>query len=135
MTTLFNRLQPSENFCISVSDIAQFLNIPEQEIVRVECWKYIVFVHRRDIGGQFISYRKLRQWLIAIAHQIQKCSSLLELLKCLREISEDCQKHEKQYNSQHHQFLSQIWFQHWETIISQISQQKTYQNKLKHNSP
>ncbi|NEO29094.1 MAG: hypothetical protein F6K36_01260 [Symploca sp. SIO3C6] len=122
MTTLFTRLQPSENFHISVGEIAQFLNIPEQEIVRVEFWKYIVFVHRRDVGGQFISYRKLRQWLIAIAHQIQKCSSLLELLNCLTQISEDFQKHEKQYNSQHHQFLSHIWFQRWETIISQTNQ-------------
>ncbi|NET51974.1 MAG: hypothetical protein F6K09_25740, partial [Merismopedia sp. SIO2A8] len=60
MTTLFNRLKPAHNFHISVSDIAQFLNIPEHYIVRVECWAYIVFVHRRDVGGQFISYRKLR---------------------------------------------------------------------------
>lgn len=53
---------------ITVSEIAQFLNIPEHQIVRVEFWKYIVFVHRRDVGGQFISYRKLRQ-LIAMNNE------------------------------------------------------------------
>ncbi|NEO99028.1 MAG: hypothetical protein F6K58_10180 [Symploca sp. SIO2E9] len=117
MTRLFTRLQPSEQFHISVSDIAQFLKIPEDQIVRIECWKYVLFVHRCDVGGQFISYRKLRQWLIAVAHQIQKCFTLLELLNCLREISEDYQKHSKQYNAQHHQFLSQVWFHRWYTLV------------------
>ena len=116
MTNLFLRLQPAEKFRISLSDIAKFLNIPQQLIVRVECWKYVLFVHRRDVGGQFISYRKLRQWLIAVAGQMQKCSTLPQLLKLLIEIREDYQKHEKQYNALHHQFLSQIWFQRWETL-------------------
>ena len=114
MTNLFLRLQPSEKFRISISDIAKFLQIPQQLIVRVECWKYVGFVHRRDVGGQFISYRKLEQWLIATAHHIQKCSTLPELLKLLIEIREDSQKHEKQYDARHHQFLSQIWFQRWD---------------------
>ncbi|WP_446400273.1 hypothetical protein [Coleofasciculus sp. C1-SOL-03] len=35
----------------------------------MESWAYIVFVHRRDKGGQFISYRQLRQWFNAIACQ------------------------------------------------------------------
>ncbi|NEO99527.1 MAG: hypothetical protein F6K58_12770 [Symploca sp. SIO2E9] len=116
MTTLFNRLQPSQNFCISVSEIAKFLNIPQQLIVRIECWQYVLFVHRRDVGGQFISYRKLQQWLLATARQIQKCSNLLQLLDLLVEIREDYQKHEKQYSLKHHQFLSYIWFQRWESL-------------------
>ncbi|NEO31399.1 MAG: hypothetical protein F6K36_13380 [Symploca sp. SIO3C6] len=119
MTQLFNLLQPSQNFRISVSEIAKFLNIPEQLIVRIECWQYVLFVHRCDVGGQFISYRKLQQWLLATARQIQKCSTLLELLNFLVEIREDCQKHEKQYSAKHHQFLSHIWFQHWESLCSE----------------
>ncbi|NET06989.1 MAG: hypothetical protein F6K09_34020 [Merismopedia sp. SIO2A8] len=119
MSKLFNLLQPSQNFRISVSEIAKFLNIPEQLIVRIECWQYVLFVHRCDVGGQFISYRKLQQWLLATARQIQKCSTLLELLNFLVEIREDCQKHEKQYSAKHHQFLSHIWFQHWESLCSE----------------
>ncbi|NEO34652.1 MAG: hypothetical protein F6K36_30555 [Symploca sp. SIO3C6] len=44
MTSLFTRLQPARKFRISKSAIAQLLNIPKQLIVRVECWKYVVFV-------------------------------------------------------------------------------------------
>ncbi|NEP01388.1 MAG: hypothetical protein F6K58_22575 [Symploca sp. SIO2E9] len=120
MTTLFNRLQPNEKFRISVSDVAKLLRIPQQLIVRIECWKYVLFVHRRDVGGQFISYRKLSQWLIATAHQIQKCSTLQQLLKLLIEIREDSQKHEKQYSTQHHLFLSQVWFQRWNTLLPKL---------------
>ena len=60
MTTLFRRLQPAKKFRISVSEIAQLLKIPKHKILRVECWEYVIFVHRRDKGGQFISYRQLR---------------------------------------------------------------------------
>ncbi|NET03434.1 MAG: hypothetical protein F6K09_09205 [Merismopedia sp. SIO2A8] len=79
-------------------------------------------MHRCDVGGQFISYRKLRQWLIAVAHQIQQCLTLLQLLNCLSEIREDCQKYSKQYNWQHHQFLSQVWFQRWDILLQEQSQ-------------
>ncbi|NET05104.1 MAG: hypothetical protein F6K09_17390 [Merismopedia sp. SIO2A8] len=116
MSKLFNRLQPAEKFRISVSDVAKFLRIPQQLIVRIECWKYVLFVHRRDVGGQFISYRKLQQWLIATACHIQKCSTLPQLLKLLIEIRKDSQKYEKQYSPQHHLFLSQVWFQRWNTL-------------------
>ena len=60
MTALFRRLQPAQKFRISIYAIAQLLKIPKHLIVRVECWAYVVFVHRIDKGGQFISYRQLR---------------------------------------------------------------------------
>ncbi|NER27168.1 MAG: hypothetical protein F6J89_05895 [Symploca sp. SIO1C4] len=128
MTTLFNRLQPKDKFRISVSDVAKLLRIPQHLIVRIECWKYVLFVHRRDVGGQFISYRKLQQWLIATACQIQKCSTLPQLLKLLIEIREDSQKYEKQYSAQHHLFLSQVWFQRWNTLFPQ--QQSFFKSPL-----
>jgi hypothetical protein len=79
MTTLFRRLQPARKFRISIwaialgapaKLIAQFLKIPKHLIVRVECWAYVIFVHRTDKGGQFIRYRRLQHWLNAVAYQI-----------------------------------------------------------------
>ncbi|NEO33429.1 MAG: hypothetical protein F6K36_23985 [Symploca sp. SIO3C6] len=113
MTSLFIRLQPAQKFRISKSAIAQLLKIPKQLIVRVECWKYVVFVHRRDRGGQFISYRKLQQWLNATACQIQKCSTWQQLRQLWFAIEADYKKHEKQYQEQSYQFLSNIWTKHW----------------------
>jgi regulator of sirC expression with transglutaminase-like and TPR domain len=63
MTALFRRIQPFKKFRITAYIIARLLKIPRHLIVRIECWAYIIFVHRCDCGGQFISYRKLQQWL------------------------------------------------------------------------
>lgn len=79
MTALFQRIQPSKKFRITISSIARFLRIPKQLIVGVECWEYVLFVHRRDKGGRFISYRQLKEWQNAVACQIQNCSTLQQL--------------------------------------------------------
>jgi hypothetical protein len=109
MTTLFRRLQPAKKFRITISAIAQLLKIPKHLIVRIECWAYIIFIHRGDKGGQFLSYRKLQQWQNAIACQIQNCSTCQELRSLWLEIEQDCKKYKKQYNKKYQPFLSQIW--------------------------
>jgi hypothetical protein len=48
MTPLFRRLQPRQKFRITISAIAQLLKIPKHKILRIECWAYLVFVHRQD---------------------------------------------------------------------------------------
>jgi hypothetical protein len=109
MTTLFRRLQPAKKFRISLTCIAQLLKIPKHLIVRIECWAYVLFVHRRDKGGQFISYRQLRQWLYAGASQIQNCSTLQQLRSLWLAIEEDYKKHKQQYDKEYHPFLCRVW--------------------------
>ncbi len=113
MTTLFRRLQPAQKFRISVSCIAKLLKIPKHLIVRLECWAYVLFVHRRDKGGQFISYRQLQQWKNAVACQIQNCSTWEQLRSLWLAIEEDLEKHKKQYDDGHYPFLCKIWMQRW----------------------
>ena len=113
MTTLFRRLQPAQKFRITASAIAQSLKIPKHLIVRVECWAYVIFVHREDKGGQFISYRKLRQWLNAVACQIQNCSTCQQMRSLWFLIEEDCQNYKKQYDDEYHPFLLKIWTNRW----------------------
>ena len=67
MTILFGRINPAEKFRITKRQIAKFLRIPESLIVKIESWLYVLFVHRLDKGGQFISYRQLEQWKNAVA--------------------------------------------------------------------
>ncbi|NEP02840.1 MAG: hypothetical protein F6K58_30160 [Symploca sp. SIO2E9] len=120
MTSLFTRLQPAQKFRISIGDIANMLRIPQHLIVRVECWKYVVFVHRRDRGGQFISYRKLEQWKNAVACQIQKCLDIPQLRKLWLDILKDYRKYKKQYSKEIRQFLRQIRLQHWNTLLQKL---------------
>ena len=116
MTTLFSRLQPAQKFRISVACVAQVLKIPKHLIVRIECWAYVVFVHRTDKGGQFLSYRKLRQWQNAVACQIQNSFTWQQLRSLWQAIEDDFTKHKKQYDNEHHPFLCKIWTQRWQTL-------------------
>ena len=116
MTALFCRVKPQQKFRITEATIARFLKIPKHRIVRVECWKHVIFVHRRDIGGQFISYRKLRHWFNAVACQIQKCSTLEELGHLWNAIEFDFKKFKKQYEDSFLTFLQEIWLKRHEEV-------------------
>jgi hypothetical protein len=116
MTPLFRRLQPRQKFRITISAIAQRLKIPKHLIVRIECWAYIIFVHRHDKGGQFLSYRKLQQWQNAVACQIQNCSTWQQLRSLWFAIEADIKKHKNQYDDSHQPFLCKIWTQRWTTL-------------------
>jgi hypothetical protein len=98
MTTLFRRIKPAEKFRITKHQIAKFLRIPESLIVNVECWLYVLYVHRLDKGGQFISYRQMNQWKNAVACQMQKCSTSQQLQQLWNAILHDHTKHNSQYD-------------------------------------
>ena len=89
MSKLFRRLQPRQKFRITITCIALLLKIPKHKILRIECWAYIIFVHRQDEGGQFISYRKLQHWQNAAASQIQNCSTFQQMQSLWLAIAED----------------------------------------------
>ncbi|NER30696.1 MAG: LamG domain-containing protein, partial [Symploca sp. SIO1C4] len=69
-------------------------------------------------GGQFISYRKLQQWLNATACQIQKCATWQRQRQLWFAIEADYKKHKKQYQEQSYEFLSNIWIKHWHLLWS-----------------
>lgn len=116
MTPLFGRLQPATKFRITISCIAQLLKISKHLIVRIECWAYVLFVHRQDKGGQFISYRQLRQWLNAVACQIQKCFTWQQLRSLWLAIEADGKQYTSQYDDKYHPFLCKIWTKRWNTL-------------------
>ncbi|MGL5063345.1 MAG: hypothetical protein ACRC62_25475 [Microcoleus sp.] len=108
MTPLFRRIQPSKKLRITIRSIALALKISQNLIQRVECWANVVFVHRLDRGGQFVSYRKLVEWQNAIAHHIQTCPNFLELSQLATSIRCDSRKFNKQYCQQTIDFLLQM---------------------------
>lgn len=109
MTILFRRIKPHQ-FPITIDLIAKFLKIPKSLIVRAECWAYVLFVHRRDQGGQFISYRKLALWLKAVVSIIQTCTSLDDLWQVGLWIKQECEKFE--YDKPVLEYLRRVWAKH-----------------------
>lgn len=116
MTPLFCRLQPRQKFNITIGTIAQLLKIPKHLIVRVETWAYVVFVYRRDRGGQFISYRQLQQWQNAIACQIHNCTTWQQLRQLWLMIEHDYKQHNQQYDAERYTFLCNIWTKCWNRL-------------------
>jgi hypothetical protein len=122
MTALFRRIQPPQKFRLTKHQIAKFLRIPESLIVKVESWLYILFVHRLDKGGQFISYRQMEQWKNAIACQLQKCSTRQQLEHLWNAILVDHTKHNSQYVASVLPFLEKIWLKCLEAILMRSHQ-------------
>ena len=109
MTYLFHLIEPGKKLRITKKTIAKLLNLPLHLIVRVECWTYVIFIHRQDRGGQFISYRRLRQWRNAVASQIQKCQTLSQLNSLWIAIELDWHRYSAQYSDKYLKFVRQIW--------------------------
>ncbi len=110
MTALFRRINPAQKFRITKHQIAKLLRIPASQIVKIESWLYVVFVHRLDKGGQFISYRQMEQWKNAIAYQLQQCSTKQQLQHLWNAIERDHRKHNQQYANSVLPFLKKIGF-------------------------
>ncbi|MBD2016246.1 hypothetical protein H6F96_20015 [Microcoleus sp. FACHB-53] len=116
MTILFRRINPAQKFRITKRQIAKFLRIPESLIVKIESWLYVLFVHRLDKGGQFISYRQLEQWKNAVACQLQKCSTREQLQHLWNAITFDHTQHKNQYLDSVLPFLENIRLKRVEAI-------------------
>jgi hypothetical protein len=117
MSTLFRHIKPAQKFRITKRQIAKFLRISESLIVKVESWNYVLFVHRQDKGGQFISYRQLEQWKNAVACQLQKCTTKEQLEHLWNAIAFDHTKHNKQYDDSVLPFLEKICLKCLEAIL------------------
>lgn len=111
MTHLFRRIQPAQRFRLSPRYIASLLKIPASAILRIERWPYVLFVHRRDKGGQFISYRTLNRWTRAIARMIQTSPTLEELNQLGLWIKQESVKFEDRYLPKVLDYLRQLWAQ------------------------
>jgi hypothetical protein len=109
MTNLFRRIKP-HSFPITLNLIAKFLGIPKSMIVRIESWAYVLFVHRCDKGGQFISYRKLALWIEAVVAIIHKSTNLEDLWQIGLWIKQECEKFE--YAKPVLEYLRSIWAKH-----------------------
>lgn len=109
MTYLFHLLQPRQKLHITKNTIARLLNIPINFIIKVECWTDVIFIHRQDRGGQFISYRRLKEWQNAVASQIQKCQSLSQLNSLWIAMELDYYRYQQQYCDNYLQFVQQVW--------------------------
>ncbi len=118
MTSLFRRIQPAQRFHLNARYIAYLLKIPPSTIVRIERWAYVLFIHRRDKGGQFVSYRQLNRWIRAIARMIQLSPTLEDLNQLGLWIKQEAEKFEERYSASALNYLRQLWAQRRDELRS-----------------
>ena len=75
MQPLRRRINP-QNFVITLRQIAKHLKINSERILNWEKWHNVLWVHIQGLGGYFVSYRKLEQWIAACRTLISFCPNL-----------------------------------------------------------
>jgi hypothetical protein len=72
MNVLRHHINP-ETFVITRKQLAKYLKIDQSRVWRWEKWKHVLWVHIQGMGGYFISYRQLEQWVAACSTLIRAC--------------------------------------------------------------
>ncbi|MFP4101849.1 hypothetical protein [Coleofasciculus sp.] len=108
MQPLRHRINP-KTFVITLRQIAKLLNIPQERILNWEKWHNVLWVHIKGIGGYFVSYRKLEQW-IAACRALIRCSPRLNALKLLWKSIE---REAKRYTEEVFSRLEALWQQRY----------------------
>jgi hypothetical protein len=72
MNVLRRRINP-ETFVITKRQLAKYLKTDPSRVWRWEKWKHVLWVHIQGMGGYFISYRQLEQWVAACCTLIRAC--------------------------------------------------------------
>ncbi len=73
-------------------------------VLRWEKWVHVLWVHIEGIGGYFISYRQLEQWIAAYSTLIRSCRSL----KALNAVWSAIEQETKRYTEDSLAKLSQL---------------------------
>jgi hypothetical protein len=78
MNLLRRRINPA-TFVITRRQLANYLKTDPSRVWRWEKWKHMLWVHIQGIGGYFISYRQLEQWVAACCTLMRSCRDLQAL--------------------------------------------------------
>jgi hypothetical protein len=108
MQPLRHRINP-KTFVITLRQIAKHLKIPQERILNWEKWHNILWIHIQGVGGYFVSYRQLEQWIAACRTLIRCCPNLSTLDTLWQSIWQELQRYTKEAISR----LEAIWQQRY----------------------
>jgi hypothetical protein len=92
MQPLRHRINP-QTFVITLRQLAKYLKRTQDCILNWEKWHNVLWVHIKGLGGYFISYRKLEQWIAACRTLINSCQNLPALNAVWSAILQEAQRY------------------------------------------
>jgi hypothetical protein len=128
MQPLRHRINP-QTFVITLRQIAKHLKINQERIlnwekyslrcVRLRLWHNVLWVHIQGLGGYFISYRKLEQWIAACRTLIRFCPNLETLNTLWALILQEAERYTEEAIAR----LKAIWQQRQTDLCDRIPNQ------------
>jgi len=113
MQPLRRRINP-QTFVITLRQLAKHLKINQERILNWEKWHNVLWVHIQGLGGYFVSYRKLEQWIAACRSLIYFCPNLPVLNALWSIIRQEAERYTKEALSR----LEVIWQQRYDYLSS-----------------
>jgi hypothetical protein len=111
MNLLRRRINPS-TFVITRRQLAKYLKTNPSRVWRWEKWKHVLWVHVEGIGGYFISYRQLEQWVAACCTLLRSCQDLKALKLVWSAIKREAERYTEEaiarLSQLHEQRLAQL---------------------------
>ncbi|HEY9666477.1 MAG TPA: hypothetical protein V6C91_06705 [Coleofasciculaceae cyanobacterium] len=101
-----HRINP-QTFVITLRQLAKHLKINPERILNWEKWQHVLWVHIEGLGGYFVSYRQLEQWIAACRTLIRFCPNVETLNILWSAILQEAQRYTEDSLSQ----LEVIWQQ------------------------
>jgi len=108
MQPLRRRINP-QTFVITLRQIAKHLKINPERILNWEKWYNVLWVHIEGLGGYFVSYRKIEQWIAACRTLIGSCRNLPMLNALWSTILQEAQRYTEEGIAR----LEAIWQQRY----------------------
>jgi hypothetical protein len=115
MNFLRCRINP-KTFVITRRQLAKLLKIDPDRVLRWEKWKHVLWVHVQGLGGYFISYRQLEQWIAACCTLMRFCRNLKALDTVWSAILREAQRYTKDAIAR----LTQLYEQRQACLCSQF---------------
>jgi hypothetical protein len=116
MQPLRHRLNP-KTFVITLRQIAKHLKISQEHILNWEKWHNVLWVNIQGLGGYFVSYRKLEQWIAACRSLIRSCRNLPALNTLWSVILKEAERYTQEALSR----LQLVWQQRQNYLADRFS--------------
>ena len=84
-------------FQITLQQVAKYLDINPRRIIKFQKWYNVLWVHIEGVGGHFVSYRKLEQWLSACSAIINRCGTIKSLQNLWAMINAEYERYRKNW--------------------------------------